>query len=76
VKHISGRLAEFYMQEIEEIIEWLDSNEKIYCKLYFYDIIIILNTDRIKEERILLAINTIYENLTFKPNLGNNNIKS
>jgi len=72
---LPGTLAELYVQKIEKdhIKQWLDSNEISYYKRYVDDIIIIYNTDRINEERILLAINNIEENLTFKLTPENNN---
>ena len=72
---LPGTLAELYVQKIEKdhIKQWLDSNEISYYKRYVDDIIIIYNTDRINEERILLATNNIDENLTFKLTPENKN---
>jgi len=74
MNQIRGSLAEFYTQKIEKFILKMDRyQQKMHYKLHFYDIMIIHNTDRINVERILLHINNIHENLTFKLNLGNNN---
>jgi len=72
---LSGTLAELYLQKIEKdhVKLWLDSKEISYYKRYINDIIIIYNTDRINEERILQAINNIDKNLTFKLTPENNN---
>jgi len=71
---LSGNLAELYVEKIEKlhIKKWLDSNEISYYKRYVDDIGIIYNTDRINEERILLAIKNIDEILNFKFTAGNN----
>jgi len=44
-----------------------------YYKIYVVDILIIFNSDRINEERLLLAIKKLGEKQTFKLTLENNN---
>jgi len=71
---LSGTLAELYLQKIEKdhVKLWQDSKEISYYKRYVDDIIT-YNTDRINEERILLAFNNIDKNLTFNLTPENNN---
>jgi len=61
--HISGNLAEIYIQKTEKyrIKKSLVIQVIIYYKKYVYDIIVILNKDRIKEEQILHAMNNVDE---------------
>ena len=65
---ISGMLAEIYLQYIENdyIKHSFDSNEIIFYRRYVYDILIIYNQNKIKEDQILVKINNIDEHLQFK----------
>jgi len=74
VSPLSGNLAELCIQKLENdhIIQYLDINEISNYERYIDDIIIIYNKDRIKEEKILHAMNDVDGNLTFKLTSGNN----
>ena len=65
---ISGMLAEIYLQYIENdyIKHSFDSNEIIFYRRYVYDILIIYNQNKIKEDQILVKINNIDKHLQFK----------
>ena len=71
---ISGMLAEIYLQYIENdyIKHSFDSNEIIFYRRYVYDILIIYNQNKIKEDQILVKINNIDEHLQFKMTIEEN----
>jgi len=70
-------IAELYLQRIENryIKQWLDSNEIYYYKRFVDDIIILINTQKIKEEQLLTNINSIDKNPSFNITKEDNNNK-
>jgi hypothetical protein len=73
--HISGTLAEIYLQLIEEryIKHWVESQNIVYYKRYVDDIFIIFDNSRINEITINNCMNSIDENLEFKITEETNN---
>jgi hypothetical protein len=70
---ISGKIAEIYLQKIEEENkQWLDSQEIRYYRRYVDDIVIIYNQTLIKEEQILRGFNKINKHLQFKATVEEN----
>jgi hypothetical protein len=72
---ISGTLAEIYLQYLEEIFvkHCLENKEITYYKRYVYDLLIILDQNKISADTIYSVINNIDKSLEFKISQEENN---